>query len=226
MGTPESWIELGRRGAFTSSQVAVLVGTTPEKVVSWLGGSPPLILSDLPTVAGRIAISFDGLIEARAVAHLLSEGAQQTHRLTRRRLARVMEVLRQRTGDRHPLARDRDLITNGLAVFELSDGKIINLLNDCYASTDLIGPSLRGRVEFKGGRAAWLEPYPNDLPLVRIEPARAFGRPVVVDMNTTVPTETLASAARADTPAEAADWYGVSEDAVDQAVEFEDRIAA
>ncbi len=220
MGTPESWIELGRRGAFTSSQVAVLVGTSPEKVVSWLGGHPPLILSDLPSVAGRIAVSFDGLIEARAVSHLLDEG------VARRRLARVMEVLRRRTGDRHPLARDRDIITNGWAVFELDEGKIINLLNDCYAAPELVGPTLRGRVEFKGGRAAWLEPFPDDLPLVRIEPARAFGRPVIVEEDATVPTETLAAAARVDSLEEAADWYGVSEDAVDQAVEFEDRIAA
>ena len=220
MIAPESWIELGRHGAFTTSQVATLVGATSEQVASWLGGHPPLIQPDLPSVAGRKAVSFEGLIEARAVAYLLKEG------VARRRLAALMSVLRSRTNDVHPLARDRDLVTNGWAVYEVSDGKIVNLLNECYASDDIIKPTLSGRVIFRSGRAAWLEPYPSDLPLVRIEPARAFGRPVIVDGGVTVPTETLASSARIEGRAEAADWYGVCEEAVDQAVIFEERIAA
>lgn len=219
MQTPTSWIELGRQGAFTTSQVATLVGSTPERVASWLSGNPPLIYADLPSVAGRKAVSFEGLIEARAIAYLLHEG------VSRRRLTRLMDTLRRRSNDRHPLARDRELITNGWSVYEVEDGKIINLLNDCYAAGDIIRPSLAGRVEFKSGRAAWLEPYPDDLPLVRIDPARAFGRPVVVD-KATVPTETLAAAAALDGREEAADWYGISEEAVDQAVTFEERIAA
>lgn len=219
MQTPASWIELGRQGAFTTSQVAALVGSTPERVASWLSGNPPLIQTDLPSVAGRKAVSFEGLIEARAIAYLLHEG------VSRRRLAKLMEIMRRRSHDRHPLARDRELITNGLVVYEVEDGKIINLLNDCYAADAIVRPSLVGRVEFRSGRAAWLEPYPDDLPFVRIDPARAFGRPVVVD-TATVPTETLAAAAALDGREEAADWYGVSEAAVDQAVIFEERIAA
>jgi len=217
--TPETWIELGRHGAFTTSQVAALVGSTPERVSSWLAGHPPLIISDLPSVAGRKAVSFDGLVEARAIAYLLNEG------VSRRRLTKLMDTLRRRTKDSHPLARDRELITNGWGVYEMDDGKIVNLLNDCYASEVIIRPSLAGRVEFKSGRAAWLEPYPEDLPLVRIDPARAFGRPVVVD-GATVPTETLAATATIEGREEAADWFGVSETAVDQAVTFEERLAA
>jgi uncharacterized protein (DUF433 family) len=136
-----------------------------------------------------------------------------------------MQVLRDRHKDQHPLARDREIITNGLNVYEFSEGKIVNLLNDCYAADPIIRPTLVGRVEFRSGRAAWLLPYPQDLPLVRIDPARAFGRPVVVD-SATVPTETLATAAARDGPKDAADWYGVSEEAVSQAVTFEERIAA
>ncbi|MBO9557796.1 MAG: hypothetical protein J7515_04325, partial [Caulobacter sp.] len=72
--TPSNWIELGRRGAFTTTQVAVLLGVEPSRVASWLTGNPPLIVSDLPSVAGRIALSFDGLVEARAINYLLAEG--------------------------------------------------------------------------------------------------------------------------------------------------------
>lgn len=219
MQTPSSWTELGKHGAFTTSQVATLVGSTAEQVASWLNGRPPVIWSELPSVAGRKAVSFDGLIEARAVAYLLSEGVPKRH------LAQLMKVLRDRYGDKHPLARDRDIITNGRNVYEITDGKIVNLLNDCYAADPIIRPSLTGRVEFRSGRAAWFLPFPQDLPLVRIDPNRAFGRPVVVD-GTTVPTETLATAAALEGPGDAADWYGVSEDAVSQAIRFEERIAA
>ena len=218
--TPTDWIELGRRGAFTTTQVAVLLGVEPSRVASWLSGNPPLIETDLPSVAGRLALSFDGLIEARAINYLLAEG------VSRRRLAKAMKAMRQRWGDPHPLARERQLTTDGASVLELHGEKIIDLLTDAYLHPETLRPALAGRVFFKSGRAAWLEPYPQEMPLVRIDPARAFGRPVVVEQTTAVPTETLAMSAKVDGLEEAADWFGVSETAVSQAVAFEKRIAA
>lgn len=218
--TPTNWIELGRRGAFTTTQVAVLLGVEPSRVASWLTGNPPLIISDLPSVAGRIALSFDGLVEARAINYLLAEG------VSRRRLAMAMKAMRQRWHDPHPLARERKLTTDGASVLELDGEKIVDLLTDAYLHPEVLRPALAGRVVFKSGRAAWLEPYPDELPLVRIDPARAFGRPVVVEQSTTVPTETLAASAEVDGVAETADWFSVSEVAVTQAVAFEQRIAA
>lgn len=218
--TPSDWIELGRRGAFTTTQVAVLLGVDPSRVASWLAGSPPLIQTDLPSVAGRLALSFDGLIEARAINYLLSEG------VSRRKLAKAMKAMRTRWGDPHPLARERTLTTDGSSVLEWEGEKIVDLLTDAYLHPEVLRPALAGRVVFKSGRAAWLEPYPKEMPLVRIDPARAFGRPVVVEQAATVPTETLATSAEVDGLADAADWFGVSEAAVSQAVAFEQRIAA
>lgn len=220
METPPSWIELGRRGAFTTSQVARLVGVEARDVASWIDGNPPLLEPDYDRVAGRLALSFDALVEARAISYLLREGVK------RRRLRQLMKTLRMRYSDRHPLARERDLVTDGGTVFELKDERFINLLNDCYASGDIIKPALAGRVIFKGGRAAWLEPYPKDLPLVRVDPRHAFGRPVVVDKGVAVPTETLTTTARQEGIEDAGDWFGVSSEAVHQAVAFEKRIAA
>jgi uncharacterized protein (DUF433 family) len=218
--TPETWIELGRRGAFTTSQVGSLIGVEPEQVASWLAGQPPLIEPDLPVVAGRIALSFDALVEARAIAYLLGEG------IPRRKLAKAMAAMRRRWHDPHPLARDRAIMTDGAAVLEVEGDKLIDLLHDAYLMTEVIKPGLAGRVVFRSGRAAWLEPYPGDLPLVRIDPAKAFGKPVVVEDDLAVPTSTLSEAAKVDDRAEVADWYGVSEDAVGQAIEFEGRLAA
>lgn len=220
MESPSSWVELGRRGAFTTSQVAKLIGVETAKVASWTDGDPPLIISDFDKVAGRIALSFDALIEARAVAYLTAEG------ISSRRLRVLMKTLRKRFGDDHPLARDRHLITDGRFVFEMKDQKLIELLSDCYAAEEVLRPCLAGRVIFKGGRAAWLEPDPERLPLVRVDPRRAFGRPVVFYEGIAVPTETLSTAAKTDGLEEAGDWFGVSEDAVRQAIAFEKRLAA
>jgi len=197
-----------------------LLGVEPARIASWVTGNPPLIESDLPSVAGRIALSFDGLVEARAINYLLAGG------VSRRRLTMAMKAMRQRWQDPHPLARERQLTTDGSAVLELQGEKIIDLLTDAYLHPEALRPALAGRVVFKSGRAAWLEPYPKEMPLIRIDPARAFGRPVVVEDSTTVPTETLAASAKVDGAAEAADWFGVSEGAVTQAVAFEQRIAA
>jgi uncharacterized protein (DUF433 family) len=137
-----------------------------------------------------------------------------------------MNAMRLRWADPHPLARERTLTTDGSAVLELNGERIIDLLTDAYLHPEILRPALAGRVVFKSGRAAWLEPYPEEMPLVRIDPSRAFGRPVVVEETTSVPTETLANSALVDGPAEAADWFGVTGEAVDQAVAFEQRIAA
>lgn len=220
MRTPNGWIELGRRGAFTTSQVGRLISADSEKVAAWLSGRPPLIEADLPNVAGRLAISFDGLVEARAIAYLLNEG------IPRRKLAKAMEAMRKRYKDPHPLARERSLITDGAAVLEVEGERIIDLLHDAYVLAETIKPGLAGRVVFRSGRAAWLEPFPHDLPLVRIDPSRAFGRPVVVEDEVAIPTGVLSESAKGEGVAGAADWFGVSEEAVGQAVEFEERLAA
>ena len=218
--TPPEWIELGRRGAFTTTQVASLLQIDPARVASWLTGKPPLIESELPSVAGRLALSFDGLIEARAINYLLAEG------VPRRKLTNAMKAMRQRWGDPHPLARERQLTTDGAAILEINGEKIVDLLTDAYLHPEILRPALAGRVVFKSGRAAWLEPYPEEMPLVRIDPAKAFGRPVVVEDTAAIPTETLALSAAVDGFEEAADWFGVSKLAVRQAISFEERIAA
>ncbi|MDB5440028.1 MAG: hypothetical protein JWM33_2455 [Caulobacteraceae bacterium] len=217
---PTAWAELGRRGAYTTSQAATLIGVSASDVASWLGGRPPIIHSDIPRVAGHLVLTFEALVEARAVAFLLNGG------MKRGRLAKIVQIMRRRSADCHPLARERLLTTDGASVIEVVDDRLIDLLSESYLHPEVLRPALSGRVVFKSGRAAWLEPDPLDLPLVRIDPRRAFGRPVVVDGETTVPTATLANLASADGTEEAADWHGVTEAAVSQAVEFERRLAA
>jgi uncharacterized protein (DUF433 family) len=217
---PSQWHELGQRGAFTTTQVARLVREKPATVADWISGPNPLVESGLGSIAGRHAMTFDALIEIRAVKYLLKNG------ISRRKLAKIMNAMRLDTGQKNPLTVDRILRTDGAAVFEEDDGKLVDLFNRMYASEDLLRPGLEGRVQFNAGRAAWFLPYPEDLPLVRIDPRRAFGRPIVVVANAAVPTATLAANVKLDGVAGVADWYDLPTDAVTQAVAFETRLAA
>jgi uncharacterized protein (DUF433 family) len=220
MTAPLPYSEMATAGAFTTDQVARLVGVETRDVLSWLKGDEPLILSDYEPVERRRLLSFEGLLEARVVAYLLG------NEFSKRRLRTLMSHLRRATRDRHPLAKRDQISTTGDRVFEKDGDRFVNLLNDCYAEAALLKPALRGYVEFAGTRALFLAPDPKVLPLVRIDPRRAFGRPVVVEGTAAVPTETLAEVAEVEGIAEAADWYGVTEEAVRQAIEFEQRVAA
>lgn len=215
-----SWNDAGHRGAFTTSQVARLVGVETASVASWLRGSDPLITSDYDPIEGRSVLSFEGLLEARMIAHMLKDG------VARRRLREVITKLRRTTQDPHPLARGKAMVTDGFRLFERNGEKLINLANECYAEPDLMRQALQGRVVFEGERASYYEPFPRELPKVRIDPRVAFGRPVVLDDRRAVPTRKLADAAQTEGLARAASWFEVADDAAQQAVDFERRLAA
>jgi uncharacterized protein (DUF433 family) len=219
MNAPMPYTELARSGGFTTDQVARLLDLKARSIAGWLRGAEPLIITDYLPVEHRPLISFEGLLEARVIGYLIDNG------FTAARIRTLVKHLRKKTGLRHPLARRGAISTTGDRVFEKDGDRFVNLLNDCYADATLIRPALRGHVEYEGARALYLQPDPKVYPMVRVDPRRAFGRPVVVDDGVAVPTSTLADAAASEGHDEAADWYGVSAEAVRQAVEFEKRVA-
>ena len=219
MGEVLSWREIGNAGAFTTSQVARLVHREASEIARWTKGDAPLISPGYEPIRGRPILSFEALLEARLVSHMLREGVSM------RLLRKVSQKLR-RQGYSHPFAAEREIVSDGFRLFESSDGRLINLINECYAEPDLMRPALEGRVVFKRGVARYFEPYPQDLPLVRIDPRVAFGRPVVVEGNAATPTEKLAAVVESEGVEAAADWYLISPEAVRQAAEFEQRLAA
>lgn len=213
------WTEAAERGAFTTSQVARLVSAPTSEVASWLRGPEPLIAPDYEPIEGRQVLSFDGLIEARFVAHMRRQGVPLS---TLRFVARKLRD----GGHEHPFALNRRLLSDGFRLFEEDEGKLVNLVNECYADRELMKPALKDRVVFQRGRASYYQPDPEGLPDVRIDPRLAFGRPVVVDGSTAVPTTKLAEAFEGEGLDGAADWFGVRPASVRQAVQFEERLAA
>lgn len=219
MGEVLSWREIGNAGAFTTSQTARLVRREPSEIARWIKGEEPLIEPDYEPIGVRPILSFEALLEARLISHMLREGVSM------RLLRKVSNKLRKQ-GYRHPFAADRGIVSDGFRLFESADGKLINLVNECYAEPDLMRPALEGRVVFKRGVAKYFEPYPVELPLVRIDPRVAFGRPVVMEGSAAAPTAKLAAVAAVEGVDAAADWYLISPEAVRQAAEFEQRLAA
>jgi uncharacterized protein (DUF433 family) len=215
------WKRVGEAGGFTTVDIARLLGRSPSQIAAWLRGSPPLIEADYQPLHGRPVLSFDALVEARAISHFLGEGVKPA------RLRRIVAGLRRSTGAKHPLALDRQLVTDGFRLLELTDGgHLVNLANEVYAHQGLMRQALVGRVIYRGGQARFFEPDPVGAPLIRVDPRLAFGRPVIVERRRVVPTAAIADTAEDEGILEAASWFGVSENAVTQARDFERRLAA
>lgn len=220
MNAISPWRIGSHEGAFTTGQVGRLVGRDTAEIAKWTRGSPPLILSDYEPLDGRIVLSFDGLIEARLVSHMLRQGVPL------RTLRNVSNRLKTASNPKHPFSMDRKFVSEGFRMFERDGDRLVNLANDCYAEPALMGPALDGKVVFERGRASYYLPYPAELPHVHIDPRVAFGRPVVVADKRAVPTAKLAETARVEGPEATADWFGIPKGDVDQAVSFEERLAA
>lgn len=214
------WKQIGSEGGFTTVDVARLLERRPSQIAAWLKGSPPLIEADYHPLHGRPVLSFDALIEARAISHFLAEGMKAP------KLRRIMRDLRKQTGERHPLATDRELVTNGFQLLEVTDRHFVDLANQVYAHVDLMRPALIGRVHFEGGRAKFFEPDPVNLPSVRVDPKLSYGRPVVIDGGKAIPTNSVAATAEDEGLKASADWFGISQAAAQQAWDFERRLAA
>lgn len=177
--------------------------------------------ADHPSIVGTDGVSFFDLIEVRFVQAFRQEG------ITWPEIRRAAEEARSVFGTRHPFAAKR-FSTDGRRIFlELAEhtGKkhLLELSRSQYAFDRIIRPTLRG-VEFSNETAArWYPLFPKKH--VVIDPARAFGRPIVDKYS--IPTEVLAKAAFAEgSTRRTADLYDVDRDAVEAAIEFEERLAA
>lgn len=221
MNAPIIWNRVGQSGGFSTTDVGRLLRRSPSTVASWLKGTHPLIEGDYGPLHGRPVLSFEALVEARAISHFLSEGVEP------KRLRQILADLRKTTGQRHPLAANRKLLTDGFRLLELTgEGNLVNLANEVYAHTVLMKPALIGRVVFQNGRASFFEPDPANAPNVRVDPLLSFGRPVVMDSRRAIPTAAVAATAEDEGVDQAADWFGISSGAAIEARDFERRLAA
>lgn len=223
--TNSNWPDFTEVGLYTVPMAARLISADKRKLRSWIDGYPhsgaePIIHRQLPRIGGRTALGFLDLIEVRFVRHFLQWFSPQTIR-------RVAVKLRERHNVEHPFATNNRFRTDGKAIFmestdDENERRLLNLMNDNFEMEQVIEQSLFHTIFYVNDLAhRWL---PNrETPRVIIDPKIAFGRPVIQDA--WVPTEILYSAFKIEGgTAEAAEEFGVDEDAVMQAIKFEQEL--
>ena len=219
------WESVDRIGLYTVPMAARLIGATQGKLRSWIDGygasaAVPIIRRQLPRMGGRTALGFLDLIEARFIRHFSAWFSPQTIR-------RFADKLRERHDVEHPFAMDSRFRTDGKAIFmestdDENEQRILNLMNDNFVMRLIIERSLFDAILYVNDVAHRWRPS-DETPRVIIDPRLSFGRPVVNKI--WIPTETLMDAFTVEGGTQAtAEEFGVDEDAVVQAVKFEQNL--
>jgi len=221
------WAQIAEAGLYTVPMVARILAAKPVKVRSWVEGyghsnASPILVRQLPRVGGKTVLGFLDLIESAFIRHFVDEVgfSPQTVR-------KVALKLRERHGVDHPFAMDKRFRANGKHIFEEvatdeGEKRLVNLMNDNFEIVPAIEPSLFDQVFYVEDIARSWRPLRNH-PNVIMDPKISFGRPVV--RNIWIPTETLFAAYQAEGGfEEAAEEFGVTPEAISDAVSFEQDI--
>lgn len=173
---------------------------------------------------GRRVLSFYNLVEC----HVLS-AIRRDHGVTLQRVRKALDVVRRQKKIARPLL-DVDFETNGVDLFVRELERLVNVSSGSwqYVMGALINDSLKRIERDTKGLPIKLYPYLGppraDAPrVVEVNPAVAFGRPVLV--GTGIPTAEVASRARAgEPPTEIAEDFGISVSDVARALACETRV--
>nr|WP_315249007.1 DUF433 domain-containing protein [uncultured Duganella sp.] len=223
-------------GIYSLHQAAKLVGAKPRALRRWLRGydrqyhgkrvhSEPLWTTqlkdqDLP----EEVIGFRDLLEARMVTAFVRHGVDV------KVIRATIEAATQRFGTGYPLTQ-RAFLTDGKRIFldaiEASTGeeKMIDLAKKQFVFSNIIRPSLYAGIEYgEDGATRW---FPLDQKkTIVLDPDRQFGAPIVADSG--VPTDIIHAAYLAEQQdvAMVARIFNIPPRMVNDAVEFEERLAA
>jgi uncharacterized protein (DUF433 family) len=220
-------------GIYTISEAAWMTGVSAPRIRRWIRGysfrvrdeihtSSAVWKPDLPIIEDTLALTFRDLIEVRFVDYFLRAGV--SWRMLRRAAIAAGEIV----NDTHPFSTQK-FKTDGARIFEdFRDRnigrKILDIVKKQYAIPNIVAPYLYEGIEFYRNRPARWFPLKHSRRVV-IDPAIAFGQPTVNPDG--VPTVVLARAFEAEKSLErVAQWYKVPKKAVQDAVNYQQRLAA
>lgn len=219
-------------GIYTVPEAHKLTGVSRERIRRWLRGYrsnlrkkqySPLWDSQLPPMENKVALGFLDLIEVKFVGAFLDQGVSWPM------IHKVREKARELyPNDSHPFCT-KQFVTDGQQVFidvhnETGESSLLEIASDQHVFAQITKPFLK-QLEFRDG--AILERW---WPLGRegqvvLDPRKNFGQPTMSDDG--VATQVLAASFRANgSIAEVARWYEISPQAVQQAVDYEQSLAA
>jgi hypothetical protein len=217
-------------GLYTPTEAGRLLQVPPKKITRWLRGHtignhqyPALWSPEVSIDDQRMFLGFRDLMEVRVADAFIRAGVSAV------RVRRAIEIAREIVGQDHPLATNR-FRTDGreifLQVIETDETgqqreRLLNLFRKQYEFKGIIEPILK-TVDFSedGAPVLW---WPKGRPgQIVLDPKRAFGQPI--EASSSVPTATLAAAARQEGIKGAAQAFEVSEAAIVRALQFEDSL--
>ncbi|WP_445620666.1 hypothetical protein ACUN8C_01775 [Kushneria sp. Sum13] len=215
-------------GLYSPKQAAQLTGIKTDLLKSWLlrddDTHKPLWHPEPEAKGAPDAFSFRDLLEAKAVWSL------RQHGVSLQTIRRALDNLKSHYQIDYPLTNPR-LATDGKDVFiqtitESGEEWLSDLAKRQKVMAEVVSPSILKSISFDECQnpVAW-QPDPED-DLIEVNPKLNFGKPYVLPSY--MPTRTLAKAyAAEDENAEmVARYYGITEDEVIRAANFERRIAA
>ena len=222
--------------AYTPSEAARILGLPVATLKAWSFGQTNRIPSGevrkfhaviRPADARHRLLSFANLCEL----HVLS-AIRRKHKVSLPKVRASVDYVKRKLGSERPLL-DRDFKTNGIDLFVTHASTLLNVSRQGQES-------LRGEFEHalarierdRSGTPIRLFPYSrssmadkNQPKTVVIDPRLAFGRPVISEV--AVPTAIIIDRFRAgDSVTEMAGDYGVGKEEIEEALRFEQRLAA
>jgi uncharacterized protein (DUF433 family) len=196
------------------------LGIAPARLRSWLVGRPdpsrpgerlvdPLLT---PALTEPLTLSFWNLVECSVLAAIRDE-----HGASLREVRTALRTVTREIGQQRPLI-EQDFSTDGVDLFVRRYGSLVSASEqDQTVLREVLDASLRRIERDSAGLARrlflWLE-EPTEPRILAVDPAIAFGRPIVI--GTRVPAEVLFERFRAgDSIRHLADEYAVAPDLIE-----------
>jgi uncharacterized protein (DUF433 family) len=220
-------------GIYTVPDAARLSRVSTWRIRRWLRGyrfrskakphhSPPVWHGQLEPIDHSLALGFLDLIEVRFVDAFVRAGVSWPT------LREAHERGKELFKTSHPFCTNR-FSTDGREIFvelqkETGEPSLMEIVKSQHVFEQITRPFLK-ELEFSSEDALLRWRPATTKRLVVLDPARNFGRPIVAPHG--VPTEILAGAARVCSSIdEVSRWYEVPRAEIEDAVEFEQQLAA
>ncbi len=224
------------RGVYTMAEAGRLTGVPVPNLDRWARGyhythqgrerySPPIIGTGLEERGGEPILDFRDIMEIRFLSAFRKEGVSWS---VIRRVAAKVHVALKFT---HPFATKLFRTDGRTILLELiskdeEDHRLVDLLRDQYEWERVVKAHLVDeKVEFSDGQEPirWW-PLGEERRVV-VDPARAFGAPIVAKEG--VQTYLLAKAVAVEGDVDfVAEWYNVEREAISDAIDFENGLRA
>lgn len=219
-------------GIYTVPEASKLTGVSKERIRRWLRGYHSnlrkknysrLWKPQLPEIDHKVAIGFLDLIEIKFVGAFLERGVSwpMIHKVREKAAELYPDVS-------HPFCT-KQFFTDGQRIFaqvhkETGETSLLDIATDQQVFAEITKPFLQ-QLEFREGSLLerWW-PLGQDRQIV-VDPKKNFGQPTVAKEG--IATQVLATSVRANgSVEEVARWYEISPQAVQEAVDYEQLLAA